>query len=286
MLLENNLRSIQHIGIPTVDIRKSVQWYQEKLDFHLMGDYAIPTPGGDVQIAFLEKDGLVLEFYQLVGEDLEETRRRRHGHIDHITLDVLDVRRAMETTLQRGANLDAEYTPDGPVEGPQYWTAGVSYVFVDGPNGERIELNQRNDLPPGRRSQNIGGWSHLGIPVTDIESSKQFYQRFGFALTMDVAIPSGEETVRIAMLEKDGFTLEFYQLTGDARQEVGRRSDGYIDHFTLEVADIESAFYELNQAGITPLSDGPIDLPVGERGVRYFFVRGPQGEKIEFNQRL
>jgi catechol 2,3-dioxygenase-like lactoylglutathione lyase family enzyme len=284
-VLENNLIGIQHVGIPTVDIEKSKKWYIEKLGFVNTGNTTIPTPDGNINISFVEKDGLVLEFYQLLGADLEETRKRTHGHVDHFTMDVLDIRSAMKEALDKGAILEKLISPDGPIKNPAYWSKGVEYVFFLGPNNERIEFCQRLDFDPRRRSQNLGGWSHLGIPVSDIAKSIAFYKDLGFSLIMDFSIPTPDGDVKVAMVDMYGFVVEFYQLTGKDLMEVKSRQDGHIDHFAMKVKDVDKAFAELKAAGIQPLSDAPVDLPV-DKGVRYFFVRGPQDEKIEFTQTL
>jgi lactoylglutathione lyase len=282
MLLEGNLQGVQHLGIPIVDIEKAKAFYVEKFGFKVIHEPVIKTDQGDIKLAFLERGGLILEFYQLVGEALEEVKTRGHGHIDHFAIDVVDIRSALASVQAQGVALDPG-TPDGPVALP-CWAKGVEYVFLTGSHGEKVELNQRFDLDPARRKENLGGWSHLGIPVTDIERSKAFYRQFGFRDAMDAAVPVGDEAVIISMLEKEGFLLEFYQLLEADLPEIRARKDGHIDHIALDVADIDAAFAELKAAGFSPLEDAPVTIPCWERGARYFNVRGPDGEKVEFNE--
>jgi len=52
------------------------------------------------------------------------------------------------------------------------------------------------------------------------------------------------------------------------------------------VADVEKAFNELKAAGFTIIEEQPIFLNFWEKGCKYFAVRGPDGEKLEFNQIL
>jgi catechol 2,3-dioxygenase-like lactoylglutathione lyase family enzyme len=134
---------------------------------------------------------------------------------------------------------------------------------------------------------NLQGFQHLGLPVTNLERSTAFYQNFGFVEVMRTDLPRQNEPVRVAMLEKDGFTIELYQLPGDKRKEISARHDGHIDHIALNVLDIEKAFAEIKAAGFEILEpDAPVYLPFWKRGVKYFPVRGPDGEKVEFNQIL
>jgi len=285
MLLEGNLGGIQHLGLPVMDVARAKDWYTTKLGFKAVDEPVVNTDGGDVRMLFLARKGLVLEFWQPVGLALSEITARGHGHIDHFAIDVTDVQRALADAQARGIGLDLA-TPDGPVGIPQAWSKGVQYVFVTGSHGERIEFNQRLDLAGSRRPENLGGWSHLGIPVTDIEVSKRFYEAFGFRVKMEATVLAAAEDIKITILEKGGFSLEFYRLLAADLPEIRGRMDGRIDHFAMDVRDANQAFAELKAAGLKPLEDAPVDLPIGERGVRFFNVRGPDGEKMEFNQRL
>jgi lactoylglutathione lyase len=132
---------------------------------------------------------------------------------------------------------------------------------------------------------NARGLQHLGLPVTDLERSKAFYARLGFSETMRAEIPGQPESIRVAMMNLGNLTIELYQLAQAERQEIAQRSDGHIDHFALDVVDIERAYTEITSAGLEVLeTDAPVYLPFWDKGVKYFTVRGPDGEKVEFNQ--
>jgi catechol 2,3-dioxygenase-like lactoylglutathione lyase family enzyme len=69
--------------------------------------------------------------------------------------------------------------------------------------------------------------------------------------------------------------------------EITARRDGHIDHIALNVLDIEAAYAEIRAAGLEILEpDVPVFLPFWAHGVKFFTVRGPDGEKVEFNQIL
>lgn len=134
---------------------------------------------------------------------------------------------------------------------------------------------------------NLQGLQHLGIPVTDLERSKAFYMQLGFTEALRTDIPKRAEPIRVAMMEHENFTIELYQLELERRQEIAKRSDGHIDHVALNVLDIDKAYAEIKAAGIEILEDNaPVYLPFWKNGVKYFTVRGPDGEKVEFNQIL
>jgi catechol 2,3-dioxygenase-like lactoylglutathione lyase family enzyme len=134
---------------------------------------------------------------------------------------------------------------------------------------------------------NLQGLQHLGIPVTNLERSKDFYAQLGFIEAMRTDIQPQTEVIRVAMMQHENFTIELYQLGQEDLQEIAKRADGHIDHVALNVLDIEQAYMEIKAAGLEILEDNaPVFLPFWEHGVKYFTVRGPDGEKIEFNQIL
>lgn len=134
---------------------------------------------------------------------------------------------------------------------------------------------------------NLRGLQHLGLPVTNLERSKTFYAELGFVEVMRTSLPRASEAVQVAMMRHEDLTIELYQLEPEERQEIARRSDGHIDHIALDVVDIEDAYEEVCAAGLEILEqDAPVFLPFWEHGVRYFTIRGPDGEKVEFNQIL
>mgnify|MGYP000383944439 CR=1 FL=1 len=56
--------------------------------------------------------------------------------------------------------------------------------------------------------------------------------------------------------------------------------------WSVDVDDIESAWEEVRMAGLAPLEDAIQFLPFWENGVRFFNLLGPNGETVEFSQRL
>ncbi|MDY0095067.1 MAG: VOC family protein [Candidatus Vecturithrix sp.] len=285
MLLAGNLQGRQHLGIPVVDVAAAKAWYTQKLGFIVIHEPRIATDEGEIKAAFLKLGNMTLECYQLAGKELEEIRTRRHGHIDHFTIDVLDIDQALHDALRNGAELD-DSTSDGPVLTPTFWSQGAKYVMLKGPMGEKVELNQRLDLDPARRSEMLGGWSHLGIPVTNLAKSKTFYQQFGFHEIMYAEIPVNGDAIKAAMIQKEDFIIELYQLAGAELAEISARKDGHIDHIAFNVVDIDQAYAELQAAGMKMIEDAPVYIDFWDQGSKYFNVRGPDGEKLEFNQIL
>ena len=134
---------------------------------------------------------------------------------------------------------------------------------------------------------NLRGLQHIGLPVTNLERSKAFYAQLGFVEAMRTDLPRASEAVQVAMMQHAGLTIELYQLEQEECQEIAKRTDGHIDHLALDVRDVDQAWVEIRAAGLEVLEkDAPVFLPFWDHGVKFFTIRGPDGEKVEFNQIL
>ncbi len=134
---------------------------------------------------------------------------------------------------------------------------------------------------------NLQGIQHLAIFVTDINRSQAFYKQFGFKEKLRDEIPAEPEPINLLFLELNGLSLELVELGGEMRNQIASREDGHIDHVALNVKDIHKAYADLTAGGFTALEeDAPVFLPLWENGTKYFTIRGPDGEKIEFSQIL
>lgn len=128
-----------------------------------------------------------------------------HGIIDHIALSVPDLEAAAAQIQARGALLDPAVTPHGPNSIPEFWTKGVRYLFLQGPQGARIEL-----------IQNLGdprpiGHDHIGIPCSDIEKSAAFFMALGARPVASAALTRPEGITEVRFLAVGPSVLELYQ---------------------------------------------------------------------------
>lgn len=120
------------------------------------------------------------------------------------------------------------------------------------------------------------GLQHFGLPTKDMDGTLSFYQRLGFHVALDTR--NGEK--RVVFLRLRDLTIEVYE----SDQAVGRA--GAIDHLALNVSDVDAAHAWAVEQGLVILEPETRFLPFWDRGVRFFTVSGPNGEKIEFNQML
>lgn len=135
MTLKDNVTGLQHLGIPAVDMEKSIKWYTELLGFELIEEKDLKEE--HCHAAFIKKGNLVIEIYQEDEEFVKEVASRSHGHIDHLALNVQDVKEAFEKMKASGCTmLDTE------IHTLPFFVRGVSWFTVLGPNGEKVEFNQ------------------------------------------------------------------------------------------------------------------------------------------------
>ena len=133
---------------------------------------------------------------------------------------------------------------------------------------------------------NLNGLQHLGIPVTNLDHSVSFYNKLGFNHVLSAQVPDPAGLIQVAMMKRDNVIVELYQIIGKDLEELRSRSDGHIDHIAFDVKDIDKAFGELKVAGFEIIQDEPVSLDFWDKGCKYFAIRGPNGEKLEFNQIL
>lgn len=134
MTIQENVTGMQHLGIPAVDMEKSIKWYTEVLGFENIEEKVISDR---CHAAFLKKGNLVLEIYQENEAAVQEVAGRNHGHIDHVALNVTDVKAAFEEMKKTGCTmLDTE------IQSLPFFENGVAWFTVLGPSGEKVEFNQ------------------------------------------------------------------------------------------------------------------------------------------------
>ena len=116
---------LQHLGLPTNDIEKTIEFYKA-LGFEVAYQTIL---NGETPVAFLKLGDLVIETYQngqAVG---------KWGAIDHVAINVTDVAEARRIADEMGLNVIEE----GQLP---FWANGVKYFTIVGPNNEKVEFNQ------------------------------------------------------------------------------------------------------------------------------------------------
>jgi catechol 2,3-dioxygenase-like lactoylglutathione lyase family enzyme len=127
---------------------------------------------------------------------------------------------------------------------------------------------------------------HIGIPAHDLEISVLFYERLGFENVMESPFEFNGGYGKTVMMKNHEVIVELYQMPDQQLSEIKQRKNGHIDHFAIDVSDIDLAYDTLKKAGFEILESTPTFLPFWKKGTRFFNVKGPSGETIEFNQIL
>ncbi len=129
-----------------------------------------------------------------------------HGRIDHIALTVPDMDAALANLMAAGAALDAEVTPNGAELIPEFWTDGLRFVYLCGPETARIELCQRIT---GAASD--VGHDHIGIPCADLPAMQAFFEGQGATLTAAVDLNRPGGVIPVRFMAYAGGVIELYQ---------------------------------------------------------------------------
>jgi lactoylglutathione lyase len=120
--------------------------------------------------------------------------------------------------------------------------------------------------------------NHLGLRVKDLNTSRAFYEKLGFIF---IAGPVGPEPVAI-MEHPSGVNINFILNANlECRENIlmdsPKKYTGYT-HVALEVTNAASALKSIKALGIT------ITGEVEFEGAKFFFIRDPDYNVIEFHQ--
>lgn len=121
----------------------------------------------------------------------------------------------------------------------------------------------------------LNGLQHIGIPCRDIEETIGFYEKLG----MEVAYRTENDGLKVCFLQQGTMVIETYE-------EPIVNVTGAINHICFDVTDIEKAFECAKEMQVTFCDEEIQFLPFWDNGVRYFTILGPNGERVEFCQKL
>ena len=129
MSIKQLVNGMQHLGLPTNDIEKTIAFY-ESLGFEV----ALRTVNEPVneQVAFRRLGSVTIETYE------NRAAAMQNGAIDHIALDVSDVDAAFEQVAKLGHTM-----LDHEVQFLPFWERGVRFFTIQGPNHEKVEFSQK-----------------------------------------------------------------------------------------------------------------------------------------------
>jgi len=153
------------------------------------------------------------------------------------------------------------------------------------------DTNQNARTPGSNAALSGGGFHHIAIRAYDFEKSLRFYteglgfrRRYGWG---EDGRSKGEKDSRAALLDTgDGNYLELF--AGGTRPPESAPAEEVVLHFAFRTTDTDSACERARLAGAVvttePKSVEPAFAEEPKQTFRVAFVRGPDGELIEFFQ--
>ncbi len=123
----------------------------------------------------------------------------------------------------------------------------------------------------------VVGVAHIGLPTNNIEKTIAFYKSLGFEVVMETYNEKAKE--KVAFLKLKNYCIETFE-NGQAAM-----TDGAYQHVALDVENIENMYLEICKNKFEVVTDGIEELPFWEKGVKFFMIKGPNAERIEFCQK-
>lgn len=123
MNLQTYTTGIQHIGIPTNDIEKTIEFYKN-LGFEI-ALRTINEEAGE-KVAFLKLKTLVIETYE------NKQAKLTNGAIDHVAIDVKNIEEVyhyIEENQMNTTNDEIHFLP--------FWEKGVRFFTIEGRTRKR-----------------------------------------------------------------------------------------------------------------------------------------------------
>lgn len=126
--VQNWITGLQHIGIPTNDMEKTVNFYQT-LGFQVALQ-TINQAAGE-KVTFLRLGDVTIETYE------NKKAAMVCGAVDHLALNVTDIEAVFQMAKEKGFRmLDTE------IQFLPFWENGVKFFTILGPNEEKVEFSQ------------------------------------------------------------------------------------------------------------------------------------------------
>ena len=122
---------------------------------------------------------------------------------------------------------------------------------------------------------------HIGLATDDLDKTVGFYTEIlGFEVFGECVAPDGTP---IKFLRNGSLKYEVFQpAVGVAPGQTEK-----VDHVSYTSDDIEKGYYWFISSGYECTTNGIESIDnAWERGCRYFKIKGPGGEEIEFDQIL
>ncbi|MBP7868023.1 MAG: VOC family protein [Acidobacteria bacterium] len=270
-------------AIVTDDAERTAGWYQSALGFKRF--HAMEFPEAKVKVLLLERDCFNLEVIGgpsfVRAEDLDPRAADpdlRQG-IVKLSFRTADIRTLSEILRQKGAVFLVNPSRDP--------TFGDTFNLFKDPDGNLLQLFQ----PPDRRARRLGDRLEAGVfalIVADLDAAAAWYARhLGFRV--ERRVEAAEAGVRVAFLDRDGFTLELIAKRGTVsvkeKQKAAKPETmvrGYLKLGFL-VRDLDAWARRFSGAGVAFKIPITADKPTG---TRFFLVEDNEGNVLQLFEKV
>ena len=129
----------------------------------------------------------------------------------------------------------------------------------------------------------LKGLAHIGVFVTDLEISKNFYtDMLDFEVIEETSVEDPGGVIKVAFVQNGNLVLELVEFPNAVK-----KPDGPVDHIAMRAENIEGVRDMLAQRGIVfeekEITHAPNFFP---NGSKWILFRGPDGEHLEINEVL
>jgi lactoylglutathione lyase len=128
MDIANFCTGLQHIGIPTENLKETEAFYKS-LGFDTV--HTVSDQFGNSTVIFLKFKNLVIETYK------SKEAHQETGAINHFAIDTSDIEEAFRQISSSGFDMI-----DKEIRFLPFWDKGFRYFNIRGINGEIIEFGQ------------------------------------------------------------------------------------------------------------------------------------------------
>lgn len=128
------LRGLAHVGLFVADLPRSIEFYNNMLDFETINECALDEADGTTtKIAFVKNGDLTIELIQKENPDT-----LTDGKFDHIAMAVEDIAAVRDMLAGRGIEFETEEIAHAPNVMPN----GAKWILFRGPDNEHLEINE------------------------------------------------------------------------------------------------------------------------------------------------
>lgn len=123
----------------------------------------------------------------------------------------------------------------------------------------------------------VNGFQHIGIPTKNIAATEAFWGKLGFKVIGSVQ----NGPVKVRFLKRDDIMIETWESPKEALGKAGA-----MNHIALDTNNVDVLYPLVKKAGFTMIDHKVMSLPFWEKGIKYFNIKGPNGEIVEFCERV